>query len=453
MTEYDEAGPSWDPRLDRRALLEKAALAGGAVAAAGLLADRALAGLSATQANVTFLSTQLNTVQESEAFRNTLAAGFPDKVGAIFTTDSDFNNRVVAEARAGKGSIDLLGALHGSYVTLEDRNALLDLSNIAKDFTAGKTAIEKNLMDLGKLGTKTQYYIPWIQATYVMAANKKALPYLPKGANINRLTYGQVNQWAKAVKAALGARMGFPGGPTGLLHRYFQGYLVPAFSGGVVTTFKTNEAYSGWQYQKALWQHTHPQSLTYGFMQDPLLSEEVLIAWDHVARLKNALQVRPDDFVVFPSPIGPKGLAFMPVLAGLAIPKTAPNQAGAKALLRHLLSLSTQAKTLSAVGFFPVVGGRLSKQVSPGLRAASNAVKIQQKSPRALPSLLPIGLGGEGGNFNRVYRDTFTRTVIKGEEIRGVLNEEAQNLQAIMDKTGAPCWSPDPPSSGACKVK
>lgn len=453
MTEYDEAGPSWEARLDRRALLNKAALAGGALAAAGLLTDRALAGLSATQADVTFFSTQLNTVQESEAFRNTLAAGFSDKVEAIFTTDSDFNNRIVAEAKAGKGSIDLLGALHGSYVTLEDRNALLDLSDVAKDFTAGTNAIEKNLMDLGKLGTKKQYYIPWIQATYVMVANKKALPYLPKGANINRLTYGQVNQWAKAVKAALGARMGFPGGPTGLLHRYFQGYLVPAFSGGVVTTFKTNEAYSGWKYQKALWQHTHPQSLTYGFMQDPLLSEEVLIAWDHVARLKNALQVRPNDFVVFPSPIGPKGLAFMPVLAGLAIPKTAPNQAGAKALLRHLLSLSTQAKTLSAVGFFPVVGGRLSKRVSPGLRAESNAVKIQQQSPRALPSLLPIGLGAEGGNFNRVYRDTFTRTVIKEEEIRGVLNEEGKNLQAIMDKTGAPCWSPDPPSSGACKVK
>ena len=37
---------------------------------------------------------------------------------------------------------------------------------------------------------------------------------------------------------------------------------------------------------KQLWQYTHPQSLSYDFMQDPLLSREVLLGWDHVARLK-----------------------------------------------------------------------------------------------------------------------------------------------------------------------
>ena len=182
---------------------------------------------------------------------------------------------------------------------------------------------------------------------------------------INRLTYGQVNQWAKAIEEKYGARMGFPAASNGLIHRFFQGYSVPAYSGGVVTTFKQPLAAASWLWMKAIWKHTHPQSLTYGFMQDPLLSEEVLLAWEHVARLRNALVTRPDDFVVFPAPIGPKGLAYMPVLAGLAIPRSAPNPNGAKALIRHLLSVGTQAKTLSTVGFFPVVGGRLSKRLPP----------------------------------------------------------------------------------------
>ena len=47
-------------------------------------------------------------------------------------------------------------------------------------------------MTLGKLGTAQQLYIPWMQATYIMAANKKALPYLPAGADINALTYEQL---------------------------------------------------------------------------------------------------------------------------------------------------------------------------------------------------------------------------------------------------------------------
>jgi multiple sugar transport system substrate-binding protein len=454
MADNDELGFDRDLIFDRRTLLEKAALAGGAIAASGLISDRALAALSADAGNVTFYSTQLAQVAEAEAFRNTLVKGFNGKVSAIFAaSDAEFDNRVKAEARAGRGNVDLLGGLHGNFSTLEDRNILMDLSDVAKGFTTGTTAIRKDYMTLGKLGTNKQFYIPWIQATDVMVANKKALPYLPKGANINRLTYGQLNQWAKAVKAKFGARMGFPGGPTGLIHRYFQGYLVPGFSGGVVTTFRTPQAASGWLYQKAIWKHTHPQSLTYGFMQDPLLSEEVLIAFDHVARLKNALTLRPNDFVVFPAPIGPKGLAYMPVLAGLAIPKSAPNPAGAKALIRHLLSLSTQAKTLSTVGFFPVVGGRLSTRLSQGLRNEANAVKIMQASPKALPSLLPIGLGAEGGNFSTIYRNAFTRIVIKDEPWRTVLNEEGAKLQEIFDKTGAPCWKPDPPSNGRCRVK
>ena len=76
-----------------------------------------------------------------------------------------------------------------------------------------------------------------------------------------------------------------------------------------------------------------------------------------------------------------------------------------------------------------------------------------QNSPSALPALLPIGLGAEGGNFSTIYRDTFTRIVIRDENIRAVLNDQGAKLQELMDKTGAPCWRPDPPSRGPCKVK
>ena len=454
MADHDEFREAGLGAFDRRTLLEKAAIAGGALATAGLLSDRALSALMADAGNVTFYSNQLAQVAESEAFRSILVKGFPGNVTAIFAaSDAEFDSRVQAEARAGKGTVDLLGGLHGNFSTLQDKNILVDLSDLVKEFSSGKTAIGKDFMTLGKLGTNKQYYIPWMQATYVGIASKKVLPLLPKGANVNRLTYAQYNQWAKAIKARYGARTGWPAGPNGLIHRFFQGYSVPAFSGGVVTTFKQPLAAASWQWMRADWQNVHPQSLTYGFMQDPLLSEEVLLAWEHVARLRNALLTRPDAFVVFPAPIGPKGLAYMPVLAGLAIPKSAPNQAGAKALIRWLLSVSTQAKTLSAVGFYPVVAGRLSKQISAGLRAQSNAIKIMQSSPKALPALLPIGLGAEGGNFNTIFRDTFTRTVIRDEGIPGVLDEQGAKLQAIMDKTGAPCWKPDPPSNGACKVK
>ena len=78
----------------------------------------------------------------------------------------------------------------------------------------------------------------------------------------------------------------------------------------------------------------------------------------------------------------------------------------------------------------------------------------QQKAKDAVQALLPIGIGAEGGNFNKVYTDTFTRIVRNNENIQTVLNEQAALLQQIFDKTGAPCWAPDPSSGkNACKVK
>jgi multiple sugar transport system substrate-binding protein len=180
----------------------------------------------------------------------------------------------------------------------------------------------------------------------------------------------------------------------------------------------------------------------------------VLLGWDHVARLKTALDQRPDDLVAFPVPKGPKARAYMPVIVGLGVPKNAPNPAGANALIRHLTTISAQAQVLSLLGFFPAVSGQLSKRLSPGLLAEAAAVRKQQKAPDAVQALLPIGLAAEGANFNKVYQDTFKRIVRNGENIQTVLKEQGDLLQEIFTKTGAPRWASDPPSGKApCRVK
>jgi multiple sugar transport system substrate-binding protein len=402
---------------------------------------------------VIFFSNQLTQVTEVSAVRNTLLKGFDGDAEFIPTPVGQgqvFFNRLEAEEKTGNVSISLLGALHGDYLVVQQY--LTDLTSVAKDLQ--KAGIPKDLFTLGKMGTKQQLYIPWMQATYIMAANKQALQYLPKGADINHLTYGQFHAWAKNIYTKTGQkRVGFPAGTNGLIPRFFQGYLLPSFSGGVVTTFKSKGAVQGWQYMRSLWRYIHPQSLSYNFMQDPLLSGEVWVAWDHVARLVNALKARPDDFVIFPAPKGPDGRGYMPVLAGLAIPKGAPNAAGGKLLIKWMMGKATQARTLGSVGFFPVVGARLSKQLGEGLLKMNAGVIKMQRSNDALKSLLPVGLGAEGGNFNKIYTDTFVRIVVRNEDIQKVLNEQGAALQAIMDKTGAPCWAPDPKSTGPCKVK
>jgi multiple sugar transport system substrate-binding protein len=455
-SDHDNNLSPWEAPFDRRSALVKAGGVGAALALGGLAgASRAIAGPSQNAGKVTAYFGQFGAIAEQEGIRRYLFRGFRGDVDPVFvpiTQQTAFVDRVRAEARAGgKGNIDLLIGLHGDMVTFQNENLIAPINDVARRVKTLPAPLVKH----GKLATSNQWYIPHSQATYVMVANRDVLKYMPKGANIDALTYGQVFAWAKAIRRGTGQnRFGLPASSTGLIHRFFQGFLVPSFTGGFVTGYRSKEAVQAWTYMKQLWQYTHPQSLTYAFMQDPLLSGEVLLGWDHVARLKTALDQRPDDLVAFPVPKGPKARAYMPVIVGMAIPRNAPNPAGGKALMQHLLRISAQAQILSLTGFFPVVPGRLSKQISPGLRAEAAAVRKQQKAKDAVQALLPIGIGAEGGNFNKVYTDTFTRIVRNGENIQAVLNEQAAVLQAIFTKTGAPCWAPDPPSGrNPCRVR
>jgi multiple sugar transport system substrate-binding protein len=406
-----------------------------------------LAAATSAQAEILFWSTQAKPVEESQAMRQQVLAGHSEAVDYQPNDGGPWLTRLNAELQAGSGTIGVLGALHGDFSAMNPDD-LADLGDL------GLGAASATFNDLAKLGTGSAQYIPWMQASYIMAANKKALEHLPEGADINALTYDQLIAWSANVMEATGeAKFGFPAGPKGLKHRFFQGYLYPSYTNGVVRTFASAEAVTAWEKMRELWAVTNPGSTNFSFLQEQLLNEDVWIAFDHTSRLAAAFNERPDDFVAFPAPAGPTGRGFMPVIAGVAVPKTAPDMAASKALIAHMLKPETQIATLRATNFFPVVDVELPGDLPPSVQAAGAAVAIMSASPDANPGLLPAGLGAKGGDFNRVFVDAFERIVLAGHPIEAVLDDQKKALEKIMIETGAPCWAPDAPSDGPCPVE
>lgn len=401
----------------------------------------------AAKAQVLFWSSQAAPVEETQKMREQVLKGFPGGVDFQPQEPGPFVTRIEAEAKAGKGTIGVVGALHGDLATFGDN--WVDLS----DLDLSGVVVSPALLALGKLGGTEQKYMPWMQATYVMAANKQALQYLPEGADLKALTYDQLIAWTKNVAEKTGSpKFGFPAGPKGLKHRFFEGFLMPAYTGSTVTKFRSPEAAEGWSKFKELWQYTNPASTNYDFMQEPLLTGDVWIAFDHIARLAEAFNQKPDEFVAFPAPAGPKGRAFMPVLAGMAVPKGAPDVAKSKELVAYMMQPQQQIATLLATNFFPVTDAQMPADLPPAAQALGKAVQEMTSAPDALPALLPVGLGDKGGQFNQIYTDTFERIVLANQDIGQVLDQEADILRALMQTTAAPCWLPDPPSKGACPV-
>ncbi|SMX47799.1 Bacterial extracellular solute-binding protein [Maliponia aquimaris] len=414
----------------------------GAVSGLAILCSAA-----AAQADVLFWSTQARPVEEAQAMREQVLSGFGDSVDYQPNEDGPWLTRLQAELQAGSGAIGVLGALDGNFSALNPDD-LVDLSDL------GLKSTSASFNKLAMLGTDTMQYLPWMQASYIMAANKEALQYLPEGADINALTYDQLIAWAANVHEATGQpKFGFPAGPKGLKHRFFQGYLYPSYTNGVVRTFASPEAVTAWEKFRELWAHTNPASTNFSFMQEQLLSGDAWIVFDHTSRLAQAFNDRPDDFVAFPAPAGPTGRGFMPVLAGIAIPRTAPDMDAAKALVAYMMQPETQIATLRSTSFFPVVAVDLPEDLPPAVKAAGAAVAAMSSAADANPGLLPSGLGDKGGDFNRVFVDTFERIILAGQPIESVLQDQKKTLAAIMEDTGAPCWAPDAPSEGACPVE
>jgi multiple sugar transport system substrate-binding protein len=399
-----------------------------------------------------FASTQFTPTTEQENMRNKILAAYKGApVDYVTDAENVILDRVTAEIRAvGEGKIGLVGLENGQFGTIA--SGMQDVGKVMDKYK--DKGIPADFVNLGKLGGGTQYYVPWMQATYFLAINKKAMQYLPSGADVNALTYDQLIAWGKNILDKTGKRMiGLPAGNNSLLHRLLQGYFYPSYTGGLVTTYRSADAETMWKSIKDLWQYTNPQSTTYAFMQDPLQSEEVWIGFDHAARLINVLKAKPNDFMAVPAPAGPKGRYFMTVLVGLGIPKTTPNQKGSEALVDYLLQSSTQITTLRENSFFPVVKVDIPSDLDAGLKLEADAVSKQATAKDAKPVPLPVGLGAKGGDFNKAIVDTFQRIVIKNEDIKTVLGEQSALLQKAVTDAGAKCWGPDGTSSGPCQVK
>jgi multiple sugar transport system substrate-binding protein len=435
------------PQLNRRAVL---GLGIGAAAAPVL---GACGGASTSggggEGSVTFLSTQFEPVEERGRFETILDQHVTDVEVAFNPVEAGvFATQIQSQVDSDRVEISLVGGLHGDLVAQIDR--LIDLDDVAGD--AANRGIAPDLIELGNLGGAVAKYVPWMQASYVMAVHSQALEWLPSGVDVANLTYDQFLDWMIAGRQGNGDPIfGLPAGPEGLAHRFFQGYLLPSFTGGQVTTFRSPAAVQAWEYMAELWANTAPASTNYDQMQEPLQRGEVLVGFDHVARLIGAPADNPDEWQMVPAPRGPQGLGYMLVVAGLAIPRGAPEEDAAKQAIEALLEPETQLEVLRQNAFFPVVEAALPGDLPPAIAMEAEAVRAQQEAPDAVVSLPPVGLGERDGDVSQIFRECFEQICLDGQPAADVVASQGEQLDAILAELSIPCWPPDP-ASDTCRV-
>ena len=72
--------------------------------------------------------------------------------------------------------------------------------------------------------------------------------------------------------------------------------------------------------------------------------------------------------------------------------------------------------------------------LDPGIKSGTGAIEKTQTAKDALTALLPIGLGQHGGEFDKVFMDTFQLIVLRGQKPR-----------AVLERHGVPSFDPGRP--------
>jgi multiple sugar transport system substrate-binding protein len=226
-------------------------------------------------------------------------------------------------------------------------------------------------------------------------------------------------------------------GPKGLWHRFLHGYIYPAFTGYQAVAFDSLRAVKLWEYLRELRGYMHPASSTWEAMDEPLLKEEVLIAWDHTARIKSAIIEKPKDFAIVPVPSGLKGRGYITVAVGLAIPVGAPEKDNAIRLIEYLTRPDIQVTVLENVGFFPTVKEAEGAIPAGPLKVLAKGVLTQSGAADSVMVMIP-SLGPKGGEFTATYRDVFTKIVIEGADIGMTITEAGDKIRALFEEVGVP---------------
>ena len=397
-----------------------------------------------------FAADQLRPVEEAAVVRDILADN-PDGIDITFnpTEGGPLQDQVRAQASAGEGTNHVIGSTYGTLNNLQADGLFSDVGNLIANLGSDRM-FAQSLVNGGRFDG-THYYVPWLQAVYTMAAHKDAVQYLPSGADINDLTYDQFIQWGSNLEDATGSKqIGFPAGDGGLIHRFIHGYIYPAYTGSVVREFKSPAAVAMWEKFRELWDVVSPQSTTYSHMSEPLIAGEVMVAFDHTARLGPAFRGSTgSDFIIFPVPRGPEGRWILPVPVGLAIPNTTPDEGVSEAIINQLTDIISQEELFKASGWIPAVGG------STGDGDAVVQTILDGVNAQAAVSedgVFPSGV--DGGAFSGVYRDAFTQIVLEGaSNVQEILDEQAAILNQIFENGSAPCWAPDQRVEGeTCSV-
>lgn len=269
-----------------------------------------------------------------------------------------------------------------------------------------------------------RYFVPIGADVYLLAANKKALDYLPEGADVQDITWEQVVEWSLAMAKGEGeGKQAVTGVPEkALIYQY--GSVILSY-GGEFPKINSPEALQAWDLLVKMKEAYTPTVLTYDSLVEPMKRGEAWLTIAHCANVGDIYNSNPSQFVIAPAPKGPAGIGSVAGTSGFAIMKGAPKKELGIKLIEYMSRPDIQLKIAKgAGGFIPPVDESLE------LLGDSTQDEVIQKALHVMNngvlSFIPPVYGPNWGAVKLVYDEAFKKLVLGDGAVDKAYLDKAQ---------------------------
>lgn len=352
------------------------------------------------------------------------------KVVFQIVEDDPLLERAQVQKESGKVTTDVVIAYCSRMAEWVAAGYVEDLTDVAAtwdDRTFSKGFDTMTIFD------GQRYFVPIGADVYLLAANKKALPYLPEGADVQDLSWEQVVAWSIAMAEGEGeGKHAVTGVPQKALVYQYGGVILSY--GGPFPKINSPEAVQAWELLTKMKNAYTPTVMTYDSPIEPMKRGEAWLTIAHNANVGDIYNSNPAQFVIAPAPKGPAGIGSIAGTSGFAVVKGAPNKEMAIKLIEYMSRPDIQLKIAKgAGGFIPPVDESLAllgdtvqdEVIRKALHVMNNGVL----------SFIPPVFGPNWGSVKLVYDEAFKELVMdKGAVDKAYLDKAQEEIESFKVK-------------------
>jgi len=279
------------------------------------------------------------------------------------------------------------------------------------------------------MGGKT-YFAPVGGDVYLMLANKKAMPYLPAGADVQDLTWEEYVKWAVAIADGEGeGKAAVTGVPMKSLVYMYGGMFLSY--GGEFPVINTPGALKAWKVLADMKDAYTPTVNTYDNVSSPMKTGEAWLTVAHMVRCGEAYRSNPSGYVLAPAPKGPEGIGSIAGTSGFAVVNGAPNADLAVKFIEYMTEPEMAVRVARGTGgFIPPIDEAIAKLGdSPEDEIIAKGISVLMNG---VVSGVPGGDYKDWGAVKQVYDDAFQELILnRGAIDKAYLDAAQARIEAI----------------------